>query len=181
MWYSIRILFGISLLAVCYPMAAEELAGTGTLRPEAPYLHPIIRPAGYIFAGTVQSVTKISPLTSSVATVQISFHVDEAFRGVRTGQTLSIREWAGLWNSGERYRPGERVLLFLYPASKLGLTSPVGGAMGRFAVSSKGRVIVPPGRVEFPPKSRGSLDSSSEETEFTPSKLVRMMRTAEPE
>ncbi len=39
-------------------------------------------------------------------------------RGTAPGQSLTIHEWAGLWLSGERYRVGERVLLFLYsPAS----------------------------------------------------------------
>jgi len=34
------------------------------------------------------------------------------------------------------------VLLFLYPNSKLGLTSPVGGALGRYRVDNAGRVLV---------------------------------------
>ena len=37
-------------------------------------------------------------------------------------------------------------MLFLYPPSKLGLTSPVAGAFGRFAVDSKGQVSVQPER-----------------------------------
>jgi hypothetical protein len=68
------------------------------------------------------------------------FRVDEAIRNVRRGQTVEINEWAGLWQSGERYHPGERVLLFFYPPSKLGLTSPVGNQAGRFAVSRAGSV-----------------------------------------
>jgi len=43
---------------------------------------------------------------------------------------------------GERYQPGEQVVLFLYPASSLGLTSPVGGEMGRFQVDKVGRVAL---------------------------------------
>ena len=43
---------------------------------------------------------------------------------------------------GQRYRVGERVLLFLYPPSKLGLTSCVGGRMGRFTVDPWGRVLL---------------------------------------
>lgn len=63
-------------------------------------------------------------------------------RGTSPGQLLTIQEWAGLWTGGERYRVGERVLLFLYSPSKLGLTSPVGGAMGRFAVDSQGKIVM---------------------------------------
>src|SRR6202043_392253 len=54
----------------------------------------------------------------------------------------TIHEWAGLWTSGERYRVGEHVLLFLYLPGKLGLTSPVAGAMGRFATDSQGRIVL---------------------------------------
>ena len=98
--------------------------------------------SGYIFAGTVTDVRRM-PVShpNEVETISITIRVDEAVRGVRNGQTLAIREWAGLWNAGERYRPGERVVLMLYPPSVLGLTSPVGGAMGRFAVDSEGNVV----------------------------------------
>jgi hypothetical protein len=68
--------------------------------------------------------------------------VDKAIRNVHRGQNLEINEWAGLWQSGERYRPGERVLLFLYPPSRLGLTSPVGNRAGRFAVNRAGLITV---------------------------------------
>ncbi len=68
-------------------------------------------------------------------------------RGTAPGQSLTIREWAGLWTGGERYRIGEHVLLFLYSPSKLGLTSPVAGALGRFAVDSQGRIAMNPQHV----------------------------------
>jgi hypothetical protein len=70
----------------------------------------------------------------------VTFQVEHALRGTTTGQNLTIHEWAGLWNTKERYRVGERVLLFLYPPSKLGLTSPVAGPMGRFAIDPQGRI-----------------------------------------
>jgi hypothetical protein len=96
-----------------------------------------------IFSGTALRVEHLNPESAgAVASTRITFRVQTAIRGVRPGQLIRIREWAGLWNSGERYRPGERVLLFLYPASRLGLTSPVGGRMGRFRVDDGGRVEV---------------------------------------
>ena len=175
-------LVGIILLANFFPTFAEEMFRPGAAQPQAELPAPrIVHQSGYIFAGTVQSIVPVSSRANRVATVQISFRVDEAIRGVRTGQTLIVREWAGLWTSGERYRAGEHVLLFLYPPSKLGLTSPVGGAMGRFAVGPKGRVILPPGRVAFLPKSRSLQDLKSAETDFTPRKLVRLMQSAESE
>jgi len=36
----------------------------------------------------------------------------------------------------------ERVFLFLYPPSKLGLTSSVAGAVGRFAIDPQGKIAM---------------------------------------
>lgn len=111
-----------------------------TLRP---ILHPILGSSERIFAGTVLQVEHLTPSpTSTLASTSIRFRVDDAIRGVRQGQIVEIREWAGLWQSGERYRPGERILLFLYPPSKLGLTSPVGHRAGRFPLDKNGRVLL---------------------------------------
>src|SRR5207245_10411476 len=87
------------------------------------------RNSGYIFSGTVLKIQRTTAGENAIAFTQVSFRVDQAIRGVRAGEILTIREWSGLWTSGERYRPGERVLLFLYPASKLGFASPVGGSL----------------------------------------------------
>jgi hypothetical protein len=117
----------------------------------SPLRHSLTLQSGYIFSGTVKAVERLAPRTSgSVAVMRISFYVDQGLRGTRTGQTLVIREWSGLWQAGERYRPGERVMLFLYPPSKLGLTSAVGGASGRFPVDPAGQVIIEPRKVGLP-------------------------------
>jgi hypothetical protein len=93
-------------------------------RPEIPKLPSLVRKAGYIFSGRVKSVERIAPRTpNSVPVMRITFQVDRGFYGVRSGRELVIHECVGLWQSGENYRPGQRVLLFLYPPSKLGLTS----------------------------------------------------------
>jgi hypothetical protein len=103
------------------------------------------RAAGMIFSGTV---TKVEPRPASAAsghavtTVAITFHVENAIRGATAGQNLTISQWIGAWSSGQRYRVGEHVFLFLYPSSKLGLTSCVGGAMGRLAIDPLGRVLL---------------------------------------
>jgi len=93
-----------------------------------PSLRQMTRDSGYIFEGKVTGIERVADsLTADVSTVRITFQVEQGIRGVRTGQTLVIREWVGLWEQGERYRLGERVLLFLYRPSQLGLTSPVAG------------------------------------------------------
>jgi hypothetical protein len=44
--------------------------------------------------------------------------------------------------AGPRYRIGQRLMLFLYAPSALGLTSPEGGRLGQFAVDRDGRVVL---------------------------------------
>lgn len=111
----------------------------------APSLHQMAATAGYIFAGTVTAIERV-PAThpDEVETVRVTFRVDQGVRGVRSRQTLTIREWAGLWNTGERYRPGEHVVLMLYPPSRAGLTSPVGGALGKLSLDQQGNLATPP-------------------------------------
>ncbi len=101
------------------------------------------RAAGTIFSGTVTSITH-RPATrgQAVETVAITFHIENAVRGVTPGENLTITQWIGLWTGAQRYRVGERVLLFLYPPSKLGLTSCVAGEMGRFTIDRRGRVLL---------------------------------------
>jgi hypothetical protein len=118
-----------------------SLLGTAQTFGSAPSLRQLTRGSGYIFAGRVSAIERVTAgPTPDVATVRITFQVEQGIRGVRTGRTLVIREWGGLWEQGERYRTGERVLLFLYRPSKLGLTSPVAGAWGRFAVDKTGQI-----------------------------------------
>jgi hypothetical protein len=140
-------LFLLSLVLLgSLPTVAEE-ALQSQERPISPIRRSLTLRSGYVFSGTVKSVERVAPRNKdSVAVMRITFHVDQGLRGTRTGEMLVIREWAGLWQGGDRYRPGERVMLFLYPPSKLGLTSPVGGASGRFPVDPKGQVIVESGR-----------------------------------
>jgi len=103
----------------------------------------LIRNAGTIFSGTVTRIQR-RPATrgQSIETVAITFHVENAIRGASSGRDLTISQWIGLWSSGQRYRVGQRLLLFLYPRSKLGLTSSVAGPMGRFEIDPGGRVLL---------------------------------------
>jgi len=144
----IILLFSLSATAV-KPLLPPLDSHTLPARPS------LTATAGYIFSGTVKAVERLAPRTSgSVAVMRITFYIDQGMRGTRSGQTLVIHEWSGLWQAGERYRAGERVMLFLYPPSKLGLTSPIGGASGRFGVDSGGQVIVEPGKVGLPTRTR---------------------------
>ena len=142
-------LFVLTILLSSSILFAQPLANP-------PRLIQLTKKAGYMFSGTVLSVQRMGDDKDlERGTVAVTFHVDRGIRGIKTGQTLTIREWAGLWNSRERYRPGEQVFLFLYPPSRLGLTSPVSGELGRFAIGSGNRVSVPGSMAdELPVSSR---------------------------
>ena len=135
-----RVRFCLALFVLAIPAAAQA-PGTVTpanipaLQLPQPMLRRILRDSGRIFAGTVTNVQHIQGGTS-VPITRVTFRIDEAIRGVRKGQSLQISEWGGLWQTGERYRTGEHVLLFLFPQSKLGLTSPVAGALGRWSIQA---------------------------------------------
>jgi hypothetical protein len=134
------------LFLLVYLSSGLWLAGEEGRTGELDYqlrLQILTRGAGTIFGGTVTSVRRlVTTKPNELETIEISFRVEQGVRGAQRGQALTIREWAGLWTAGERYQPGERVFLFLYPPSRLGLTSPVGGPQGRFAVDAQRRVLL---------------------------------------
>jgi len=147
-------------------------------RPVIPKLPSLVRKAGYIFSGTVKSVERIAPKTpTSVPVMRITFQVERGFFGVRSGRELVVHESVGLWQSGESYRPGERVLLFLYPPSKLGLTSPVGGLSGRFSVDPGGRIIIDP-RTNGGPLHRSPGAGVPKKILLSPDDFARILREA---
>jgi len=118
------------------------------LPPPSANLSQLAKVAGIIFSGTVTGITPHEPTAAAgVQTIAVTFHVEKAIRGVTVGQDLTISQWMGLWYSGQRYAIGEHVLLFLYAPSKLGLTSCVGGPIGRFTVDSSGEVFLSSGQL----------------------------------
>lgn len=133
----------IPLTPESVPAPTSNLRRRLSIAPTGTGLDLLSRSASTIFSGTVTEVAR-HPATSgqAVETVRITFHVDNAIRGATPGQSLTISQWIGLWSGSQRYRVGERVLLFLYPPSKLGLTSCVAGGIGRFTIDRWGRVLL---------------------------------------
>ena len=143
----------LSLLRYSPPIAPvwippPRLPKTYSVPPGSVIFRQLVRAAGMIFSGRVTSIgrTPSSPGQARASTT-ITFQIEHAMRGASPGKNLTIHEWAGLWTSGERYRVGEHVLLFLYSPSKLGLTSSVAGVLGKFAVDSRGRIVMNAGHV----------------------------------
>jgi hypothetical protein len=138
------------LLILIFVYSATAIAQTRTailVRTAPVDLGAITQRASTIFAGTILKIEPVLVAASNdLASVQITCEVEHGIRGTRDGQILSFREWAGLWTTGPRYRIGQRLMLFLYAPSALGLTSPVGGRLGQFAVDRDGRVVLSPGQ-----------------------------------
>ena len=132
-----------------YPVGPYRVVSRNPIVPRPIVFPQIVSAAGIIFSGRVTSIARPRSLTrvssfKGPESTTVTFKVEHAMRGASAGQNLTIHEWSGLWTKGERYRVGERLLLFLYSPSKLGLTSPVAGAIGRFAIHSDGRIVIAP-------------------------------------
>ena len=128
----------VALLAVglgCCPL-------TYAASPAPLSLSQLTRKAGFIFAGRVLRVERPAPQPDRALVVRITLRVDQALRGVRRGQTFTLTQWAGAWDNGPQYRPGQRLLLFLYPRSRTGLTSVVGGRLGQFDLDASGNIVL---------------------------------------
>ena len=107
------------------------------------------QPARVIFAGTVLRIERVTTNDGEPATVQVSFRVDKAVRGCDAGQTILLEEWAELWVDQNRYREGQRVLIFLYPRSDTGLSSPVAGDLGKINIGPQDLLQFTPQQVRF--------------------------------
>jgi hypothetical protein len=110
------------------------------------------RRAGIIFAGTVlagdsppEKTDGTQPMLATfprvISAIHLKFRVDRAIAGVDSGQILTIQEWAGA-ASRTPLSVGQHVLVLFYPPSRLGFTSPVGGAMGTVLLDQAGNKVV---------------------------------------
>jgi hypothetical protein len=148
-------LSNFSLSSFATAQQSDQVIAERVLGPQWKQLS---RRAGMIFAGTVLTATPLAAATLSVTTqiaapdravpvavpgttpaVQLSFRVDLPIAGVEQGQILTIREWAGAWSMHRPMSSGQHILIFLYPLSRLGFTSPVGGALGQVALDPTGK------------------------------------------
>lgn len=145
-----RLFFAVACLAICTLSAfaaapSDEAIAERVLGPQWKQLS---RRAGMVFAGTVLSAgpqpsrTATTRTDRTVPAIELSFRVDRPIAGVEPGQVLTIHEWAGASSLHRPMRRGERILIFLYPPSRLGLTSPVGGSCGQITLDASGQNIL---------------------------------------
>ena len=129
---------------ICVGRAANAQSTNAIADALGPQWKLMSRASGAIFAGTVISIDAHATSNGSpIPTIELRFRVDKAIAGVRPGQVVTIREWAGAWDSHRPMRVGQHFLLFFHPPSSLGLTSPVGGARGQIELDPGGRIPVP--------------------------------------
>ena len=117
-------------------------------RVMGPEWKKMARTAGMVFSGTVLGVEGLRAKNQAVPVIQFKLRVDCAIAGVQARQVLTIREWAGAWSMHRPMHTGEHVLLLLYPRSRLGLTSPVNGALGQVALDASGTKVAGSPRAE---------------------------------
>jgi hypothetical protein len=140
-------------------VTAEQATGDQLIaeRVLGPQWKQMARRAGVIFIGTLLAddhidndqlpvvADQLVPSSAPILlppTTHLNFRVERAIAGVETGQLLTIREWAGAPSVHRTMNSGRHVLLFLYPPSRLGFTSPVGGARGEMLLDAAGKNVI---------------------------------------
>src|SRR5271165_7199287 len=94
------------------PMPGPPTTGPpilGSPPGRSPVRHPvkiglplIARAAGMIFSGTVTAIAPRRAISGqAIETVGITFHIENAIRGVSPGDELQISQWIGLWSGGQ--------------------------------------------------------------------------------
>ncbi len=94
--------------------------------------------SGTILAGKVMEVRQgVHPDYRNIEVTYVTLHVDESLKGkAKPATNFTFMQFGGLGPTRVADLPGfakgEAVLVFLYPSSPYGFTSPVGGTQGKF-------------------------------------------------
>jgi len=90
--------------------------------------------ADRIFTGICTDSTESFDNKSKVNFIKYTFKVSENIKGVKGKSEVTFKQWKPLSNEAN-YETGKKYIIFLYPNSPLGLTSPVGYLQGLFDVN----------------------------------------------
>lgn len=103
-------------------------------------LEQIISSAGFIFSGKITNVWSERDAATGFIVTYSTVAVDENVRGANTNR-FTFKQYGGTYQGlnvfaadMSYFTVGEEVVAFLYPLSKLGLTSPIGVAEGKWMV-----------------------------------------------
>lgn len=175
-----RLLFAALAICILSTFAAAQSDDAVAERVLGPEWKQLSRRAGMIFAGTVLTAGPQTARTDrTVPAIELTFRVERAIAGVEPGQVLTIHEWAGASSLHRPMRAGDRILIFFYPPSRLGLTSPVGGSRGQIALDASGQNVVEPNPLappEFGNDQSPSLSSAAPRTKNTPVTVIQLER-----
>ncbi|GBC77223.1 hypothetical protein HRbin08_00694 [bacterium HR08] len=125
-----------------FALALLSALASGAPAQNAPMtLAELVQSAGAIVAGRIVEVREERhPQYPSLILTRVTLAVERTFKG-ENKQRASSGRFTFFQIGGSRrlrsfhlprYHEGEDVVLFLYPESAYGLTSPVGGAAGKF-------------------------------------------------
>ena len=116
-------------------LLAQSADAESVVRPDTSVgaaLRSLASRAEDVFVGQVVRIARKGGV------VEVEFRVDQSVMGAQ-GAEYTLREWAGVWPPGQnRYVVGQRAMVFVYPASASGLSSPVDGAEGVVPVMVQG-------------------------------------------
>ncbi len=126
-----RALFVLLLLGLLTPSTRSQHAPAT--------LAELVEGAGTILAGRVLEVREEPhPQYPHLIVTRITLAVERPFKGSVKGRSFTFFQIGGSKTFRPfhlpDYREGEEVVLFLYPESRYGLTSPVAGAAGKFRI-----------------------------------------------
>ncbi len=128
-----RIRFSLFALTLCIGSAAFAQLRTLSLQE-------VVAAAGAIFSGKVIKVWSERDAATDFIVTCTQVEVQDAVRGA-SGNRFTFKQYGGSYGGlhvvvadMSYFSEGEEVVAFLYPASSLGLTSPVGTNEGKLAV-----------------------------------------------
>lgn len=150
-WFFILLCSCFSFL-FCFSSLASEVIEAETTKPKlerhfvfdtAPMnLEEITKAAGKIFTGVCTDIEEIeNDSEANLPVIKYKFKITENIKGVREKEEIAFKQWQPTVK-GTGYEMGKKYILFLYPESDRGLTSPVGLSQGLFKIEKKGFINV---------------------------------------
>ena len=100
-------------------------------------LEEITKSSDRIFAGRCIKKEEIeNDPESSLTVIKYTFKITDGIKGTINKKEITFRQWKPTVRTGG-YKVGKKYIIFLYPDSNIGLTSPVGFLQGIFEVQIK--------------------------------------------
>lgn len=100
-------------------------------------LEEIVSDSDRIFTGKCIKLKEIKKdPESKLSIIKYTFKISEGIKGVGNKKEISFKQWLPTTRESG-YEIGKKYILFLYPNSEIGLTSPVGVSQGKFNIEER--------------------------------------------